>query len=208
MRWTERSLAQVAPVEIRAIEGVEDELLRSRPSLSSACRAEKSDAPCVLDHDLAVEQRLAHGQALQRLDERASPNFSVQSSPQRVRSADLAACDARLDPIAVELDLVQPSIADRRRLRSARRASARRRRAGAPSSRPAASRIDRRAALDLYLAPGASSARVVARDRAASRPSGRLARHLVDAAPARDRLRLLLEHVRVAGAPARRRRAA
>ena len=57
-------------------------------------------------------------------------NFSVQSSPLRVSSVDLAVVEPRLQAVAVEFDLVNPVAAVRRLVDERRQAGLRQKRAG------------------------------------------------------------------------------
>ena len=105
----ERHRAKVVAVQIRQIEGEKDQLLRPPRGQGILQGGKARDALLVLDHDLAVDQRLLAAQTLEDLGEHA-----VAVGPVQARSGDqphLAAIDARDRAIAVELDLVQPLLA-------------------------------------------------------------------------------------------------
>ena len=135
----QRHRAQVVAVQMEEVEGEEDQLVRAPLGERVLQGGEARDAPLVLHHDLAVDQRLLAGQS-----SKASASTPVAVGPVEPGAGEqphLAVVDARDGPIAVELDLVQPVVAvghPRRRRRQLRPDLAP---AAAPSSRPSATRV-------------------------------------------------------------------
>ena len=78
-------------------------------------KRELGDAALVLNHQLAVDQRGARGQVSKRLSNAVAELFRP-IEPAAGPEPNLAVLDMRLEPIAVELDLMQPPVAGRRRL--------------------------------------------------------------------------------------------
>ena len=112
LRAIERRFPQVVAVEIEEVEGVEEEAVRPSLAEIGLKGGEIRGARCVLDDELAVDHRFADRQGLERRNDLR--RRILQSS--RARCASSAArgrLDMRLEPIAVELDLVQPARAVR-----------------------------------------------------------------------------------------------
>src|SRR5208337_3705824 len=179
-----RRLAQIEAVQVEEIEGVEDEAVRALLAEGPLEGGEVRRAGVVLDHDLAVDQRLAHGKPLERLDHRlAELRRPVEPAAREQREASLV--DARLDPIAVELDFVQPAFAGGRRLDRRRQ-----HRLDEAGQRRPLRPLDRR---QIRQFGGVAAPLDPAGLR---RPARRLLRHLVDGASGRRGIRPLLQNVR------------
>ena len=92
----------------------------TRPSLRSACRSENSATPLSFATTISPSIKALRTGSFRSASATASPNFcrpiEAAAGPER----DLAVFDMGLKPIAVELDLVQPSIAGWGRLRQRR----------------------------------------------------------------------------------------
>ena len=115
----ERRFAQIVSVEIEAIEGVIGEAVEASVAEVRLQERKLGDAALVFDHHLAVDQGGAHGQVSQRLVHGVAEFMRpIEAAPGPERN--LAVLDMRLKPVAVELDLMQPSIAGGRRLRQRR----------------------------------------------------------------------------------------
>src|SRR5262249_33859666 len=109
----ERRLAQVEAFGIEQIEGMKDEPLGASLAQRRLQRGEVRRARFVLHHQLAVDQRLAQRQLFEgRADRLAELVGPIETAPGE--QSYLAAVDARLQAIAVELDLVHPAAALRR----------------------------------------------------------------------------------------------
>ena len=105
---------EVPAVQPHQIEGEEDELA-PRPARQRVLQQrEAAHAVLVLHHDLAVDHRLAAGQRAERIGQIAVPVRPVE--PAAGDQPHRAVVDERQRAIAVELDLVQPLVAGRRRL--------------------------------------------------------------------------------------------
>ena len=104
----QRRAGQILAVEMQQIEHVIDQ--RSwRPFLRSSCNAEKSETPLSFDRgDLAIEDGVVIGRARRRPRRRPETCRPVEAGAGLQR--DLAVADARLDAVAVELDLVHPAV--------------------------------------------------------------------------------------------------
>ena len=119
LRRMSARFAQIVPVEIEAIEGVIGEPVEASVAEVRLQKRKLGDAALVLDHQLAVDQGGAHGQIAQRCRNGVAEFIRpIEAAPSPERN--LAVLDMRLKPIAVELDLMQPSVAGGRRLRQCR----------------------------------------------------------------------------------------
>ncbi len=103
----ERQTGKIAAVTVKEIEDVVDEPLAVTCLECRLQTGERGDAACVLDHDLAIDQRgtrrqLGHGVGDVRKSVRPIEALARQQP-------DLAMVKPRLDAIAVELDLVDPA---------------------------------------------------------------------------------------------------
>jgi hypothetical protein len=104
----ERRFAQIPSVQIEAIEGVIDEAVDASLTEVRLQERELGNAALVCDHHLAVDYGGAQRQASERLPNGVAKFFCpIEPAPRPQR--DLAVHDMRLEPITVELDLVQPS---------------------------------------------------------------------------------------------------
>src|SRR5206468_4256749 len=102
----ERRKAQVAAVQIKQVEGVEVELLMLAHGVLQGLKT--GAAALIESHHLAVEPGRLGRQGLQRL-------FYLREARRPVvalarEQPGLAALQAADQPVAVELDLVQPSL--------------------------------------------------------------------------------------------------
>src|SRR5262249_59403791 len=98
------------------VEEIEREVEHVGASLAERLleRLEAALAAVVEDDRLAVEDRGLAWQRRDGLGDRGKPGVPVQ--PLTSEQADLAAVDARQEPVAVELDLVEPGVAFGRRV--------------------------------------------------------------------------------------------
>src|SRR5579872_382005 len=112
----QRRFAQVESVEIETVEGVIGEPVESSLAEVGLQKRELGYAALVLDHQLAVDQRGARGQLSERFSNAVAELLRpIESAPGP--EPNLVLLDMSLKPIAVELDLMQPFVAGRRRLR-------------------------------------------------------------------------------------------
>ena len=114
---SERRVPEVEAVEIQKVKGIERHVAAAALKRVDQ-RSEARDAGCRLHHHLAVDDRDLHRHLGERLGNGGEPLGPVEALPAEER--DAAIFQARLDAIAVMLDLVQPVAARRRLLRRCR----------------------------------------------------------------------------------------
>ena len=118
--------ARLGEVVAVAIEEIEREIAKPVPPAGLQVRlqmVEIGDAAVVLDDDLAVDQGRAEPELGERVGDAAKARRPVEPVP--CQQPHLVAVDARLDAIAVVLDLVNPVRRRSAACRTARRGSAR-----------------------------------------------------------------------------------
>ena len=110
----QRQRAQIIAVEKQQIERVEDEAIHPPFAEIGLQSGEIGSASAVFDHQLAVDQPRTEGERLERRDHVLAELLRpiVAAAGEEFHPAGL---DARLQAIAIELDLVQPALALRRR---------------------------------------------------------------------------------------------
>ncbi len=105
----QRHAREIVAVEVEQIEGEAGELVSPAFGERVLKGGEARDPVRVLDHDLAVDQRVLTGERRERLGEQPVAVGPVLAGPGQ--QADRAGLEARERPVAVELDLVQPLVA-------------------------------------------------------------------------------------------------
>ncbi len=109
----ERSILQIPAVQIKQIEGIEDELAAGALGQSLLKSGDAADALVVEHDDLAVDHRLLAGQRCESATQIAVALRPVEAAPGD--ETRLTAIDEGDRPVTIELDLVQPSVAFGRR---------------------------------------------------------------------------------------------
>ena len=115
----QRRAREIVAIEMQEVEGVEHEIVAARFQLLLE-GAEARMALRILDHDLAVDQRLPRRQCRQRRGDGLELAGPIETSPRL--ELDLAAGETGLHAVAVEFDLVDPVRRIRRRVAQQRQA--------------------------------------------------------------------------------------
>ena len=116
----QRLVAQVLAVEMEQVEDVEEHAFGPLPPTVRPAAPRRRRRPCRRARRSRRRSRPRRSRAPASASTIALPKLPVQSSPERVNSFTLPPDNLRLDAVAVELHLVQPFLAGRRR-RSQRR---------------------------------------------------------------------------------------
>ncbi len=104
----ERRVPQVEAVQVKEVERIVEEPVGQALAERGLQRREVRCAGSIFDDEFAVDQRLAHRKRLERRDHGLA-EFRRPVEPTACEQGEAALVDARLDPVAVELDLVQPA---------------------------------------------------------------------------------------------------